>query len=76
MNNDIAACVRRVLENYLRDLDGQAPHTVYDMVMNCAERPMLEIVMEHVKGNKTAAASMLGIGRNTLQRRLTAHKLD
>jgi len=76
MSNEIAICVRRVLEKYLRDLDGQAPHTVYDMVMNSAEQPMLEVVMKHVNGNQTAAADLLGISRNTLRRKLTAYQLD
>ncbi|MDP2751903.1 MAG: helix-turn-helix domain-containing protein [Rhodocyclaceae bacterium] len=71
MSNDIAECVRRVLEDYLRDLDGQASHAIYGMVMDCAERSMLEVIMKHTHGNQTAAADMLGISRNMLRRKLT-----
>lgn len=75
MNNDIAECVRRTLNRYFRDLDGQAPHAVYDMVLRCAEKPMLEVVMKQAGGNQTVAADMLGINRNTLRRKLTDYDL-
>lgn len=75
MSNDISDCVRRTLNRYFRDLDGQAPHAIYDMVIRCAERPMLEVVMKQAGGNQTIAADMLGINRNTLRRKLTDHDL-
>jgi Fis family transcriptional regulator, factor for inversion stimulation protein len=75
MSNDIADCVRRTLNRYFRDLDGQQPHAIYDMVMNCAEKPMLEVVMKQANGNQTVAADMLGINRNTLRKKLNEHDL-
>lgn len=75
MSNDIADCVRRTLNRYFRDLDGEQPHAIYDMVMSCAEKPMLEVVMKQANGNQTVAAEMLGINRNTLRKKLTEHDL-
>ncbi|WIM06890.1 MAG: Fis family transcriptional regulator [Candidatus Nitricoxidivorans perseverans] len=75
MSNDISDCVRRTLNRYFRDLDGQAPHAIYDMVLSCAEKPMLEVVMKQANGNQTVAAEMLGINRNTLRKKLTEHNL-
>jgi len=75
MSNDIADCVRRTLNRYFRDLDGEQPHAIYDMVMSCAEKPMLEVVMKQASGNQTVAAEMLGINRNTLRKKLTEHDL-
>jgi Fis family transcriptional regulator, factor for inversion stimulation protein len=75
MSNDIADCVRRTLNRYFRDLDGEQPHAVYDMVMRCAEKPMLEVVMKQANGNQTTAAEILGINRNTLRRKLTDFEL-
>jgi len=75
MSNDISECVRRTLNRYFRDLDGQAPHAIYDMVLRCAEKPMLEVVMKQANGNQTTAAEMLGINRNTLRRKLTDYEL-
>jgi Fis family transcriptional regulator len=75
MSNDIAECVKRTLNRYFRDLDGEAPHAIYDMVICCAEKPMLEVVMKQANGNQTVAAEMLGINRNTLRRKLTDYDL-
>lgn len=74
-SDDISECVRRALERYFRDLDGETPSGVYDMVLRNVERPMLQTVMEHAGGNQTLAAEMLGINRNTLRRKLSDHDM-
>ena len=71
--SDIAECVRHSLERYFRDLYGEAPSDIYDMVLRQMERPMLEVVMREAEGNQTRAADMLGMNRNTLRRKLTDH---
>lgn len=75
MSSELSDCVRRSLNRYFRDLDGEAPHAIYDMVIAGIEKPMLEVVMKHAGGNQTVAAEMLGISRNTLRRKLTDHDL-
>jgi Fis family transcriptional regulator len=75
MSNDISDCVRRTLNRYFRDLDGERPHAIYDMVLAAVERPMLEVVMKQANGNQTTAADMLGINRNTLRKKLNEHDL-
>ncbi len=74
-SSDISECVRRSLDRYFRDLDGERPNDVYDMVLTQVERPMLEVVMRQVNGNQTLAAELLGINRNTLRRKLTEYDL-
>ena len=71
----IEECVRTSLENYFRDLEGEPAHHIYEMVMMSAERPVLEMVMEHSHGNQSVAAGILGINRNTLRKKLQHHKL-
>ena len=73
--NEIADCVRRTLNRYFRDLDGQKPTTIYEMVLKNVEQSMLETVLRHADGNQTVAADMLGINRNTLRRKLTEYDL-
>ncbi|MDX9699749.1 MAG: helix-turn-helix domain-containing protein [Rhodocyclaceae bacterium] len=73
--NDIADSVRRTLEQYFQDLDGEKPSAVYDMVIRTVERPLLEFVLGQTNGNQTAAAEILGINRNTLRRKLTEYEL-
>ena len=74
-HNDISTCVTGALEKYFRDLNGEMPCGVYDMVLKNVEKPMLEVVLRHADGNQTLAAEMLGINRNTLRKKLTEHNL-
>lgn len=73
--NEIADSVHRTLDQYFRDLDGEKPAAIYDMVIRNVERPMLEFVLRQANGNQTVAAEMLGINRNTLRRKLTEYEL-
>ena len=75
MSNELNDCVRRTLNRYFRDLDGEMPTGIHDMVLKTVERSMLEVVMHHAEGNQTVAAEMLGINRNTLRRKLSEHEL-
>ena len=68
--NEIADTVRRSLEKYFKDLDGEMPTSVYDMVIRNVERPLLEVVLDRAEGNQTIAAEMLGINRNTLRKKV------
>jgi len=67
--NEIARCVRRTLDGYFRDLDGEKPGEIYSMVISCVEKPLIEVVLHKVGGNQTVAAELLGLNRNTLRRR-------
>ncbi len=72
--NDMARHVRKTLKEYFRDLDGEKPCCgMFSMVMSCVEKPLLEMVLEHVGGNQTRAAEMLGINRNTLRKKMQQH---
>ena len=75
-DNELSACVRRVMENYFRDLDGEEPRAVYDMVITCVERPLLEMVLNFAEGNQTRAAALLGMNRNTLRKKMKTYGLQ
>jgi len=68
--NELADAVRRSLERYFRDMDGERPTAIYDMVLKNVERPMIETVLGKAEGNQTTAAAMLGIDRNTLRKKI------
>ena len=70
---DLERSVRRAIDGYFRDLDGEKPHGVYEMVISCVERPLIEAVLTRVDGNQTHAAEMLGINRNTLRKKMKIH---
>lgn len=73
--HELAKCITDSLEQYFRDLDGEKPAAIYDMVLKSIERPMLELVLAKAGSNQTLAAEMLGINRNTLRKKLTEHQL-
>jgi Fis family transcriptional regulator len=74
-NMHIEECVRQSLEEYLRDLGGTEPDSMYTMLVNVVEKPLLEIVMQHADNNQSKAAQWLGLNRNTLRKKLLEHKL-
>ena len=51
--NEIACCVRKSVNKYLNDLDGEKPYPLYNMVINSVEKPLIELVMKHTTGNQT-----------------------
>jgi Fis family transcriptional regulator len=73
--NEIALCVRRAVEAYFRDLDGEKPCPIYEIVIRSVEKPLIEVAMRHAQGNQSKAAELLGINRNTLRNRLTRHQI-
>ena len=72
-DNEVARTVRRAIDGYFKDLEGEKASGVYDMVINCVEKPLLESVLTRVRGNQTHAAQMLGLNRNTLRKKMRAH---
>ncbi|MBS0389846.1 MAG: Fis family transcriptional regulator [Proteobacteria bacterium] len=74
-NNSIEQSVRENLHSYFRDLGGETPDGVYDMVVRLVEKPLLEVVMHHAENNQSRAAEWLGLNRNTLRKKLVEHKL-
>ena len=74
--NELSLTVRKMMKQYFKDLDGEKPSGIYNMVVNCVEKPLLEVVMYHAQGNQTRAAELLGINRNTLRKKLLEHGLD
>ncbi|MDR0717096.1 MAG: Fis family transcriptional regulator [Azoarcus sp.] len=74
-HNGIADAVLCTLEQYFRDLDGEKPMAVYEMVIKSVEKPMLQYVLDRTHGNQSAAAELLGINRNTLRRKLIDNSL-
>jgi Fis family transcriptional regulator len=69
-NNELADAVRRSLDRYFKDMDGEKPTLIYDMVLRNIEKPMIETVLGRAEGNLTVAADMLGINRNTLRKKM------
>ena len=71
----IEEVVRHSLETYFKDLRGEEPEELHELMINFMEKPLLDVVMKHAKGNQSKAAAWLGLNRNTLRKKLGEHKL-
>jgi len=72
----VKECIYDVLENYFSDLNGHKGSGLYQLLIKEVERPLLEMVLRHTRGNQTKASEMLGINRGTLRKKLRDHGLD
>ena len=58
------------LQCYFETLNGHKPGHLYELVMREVEEPLFKVVMGHVQGNQSRAATILGINRGTLRKKL------
>ena len=75
-SSKLGESVKESLEDYFIYLEGEQPHAIYDMVLACVEKPMLEYILNKVGGNQSKAAKILGINRNTLRKKMATHNID
>jgi|APTNR8051073442_1049403.scaffolds.fasta_scaffold03386_3 Fis family transcriptional regulator len=68
--------VYEALRIYFHNLGDQQPSNLYDLVLREMESPLLEIVMLRTQGNQSQAATLLGINRGTLRKKLRQHGID
>ncbi len=67
--------MRRAVRTYLEQLDGHEPIGLYQLVTNEVEQPLLATVYEHTGGNQTRTATILGMSRATLRKKLAQYRL-
>jgi Fis family transcriptional regulator len=66
LRDHVATSVRR----YIGDLNGCDTENLYEIALRELEIPLFVEVLNHCDGNQSRAASMLGIHRATLRRKL------
>ena len=71
----IRRSVTSAIELYLDDMNGHRVNDLYHVVMHEVEPAILSVVMEHVAGNQSQAAELLGISRGTLRKKLKEYSL-
>ncbi|MBO7332862.1 MAG: hypothetical protein J6U64_04280 [Alphaproteobacteria bacterium] len=65
-----------VMERYIRSfMDGEIPPDFYAEVMKQAERPLLKVALEKTGGCQIKAAALLGINRNTMNKKVRQYRL-
>ncbi|MEN9558954.1 MAG: hypothetical protein RLZZ502_165 [Pseudomonadota bacterium] len=73
--NPIDISIEQTLNQYFSQLDGERASGLYDLVMGCTERSLLEFLMKKYADNQSQVAEALGINRNTLRSKLIKHEL-
>lgn len=68
--------VEDALEGYFANLEDQNTAGVYKMVIREVEMGLLKVVLKRTRGNQSTAASILGLARGTLRRRLLEYGLE
>ena len=76
MDQNLQDKIESLLDKYFKDLDGENPNDVYDMVLHSVEKPLLIYIMNYAQGNQTRAAKILGLNRNTLRKKLEFYNLN
>jgi two-component system nitrogen regulation response regulator GlnG len=66
-SGDLAQLVK---EEVRESLDRSETGDIYRNVLERAERPLIETVLDHTDGNQIRAAALLGINRNTLRKKI------
>jgi two-component system, NtrC family, nitrogen regulation response regulator GlnG len=68
--------IERKLLECVRGLREHTSANLYDLMIGLVEKPLLRAVLRETSGNQVHAAHILGINRNTLRKKLTAHGID
>ncbi len=66
----LANLIKDELSYLLDPKDAASSERVYETIIKKVEKPLIEQVLEITKGNKKKAASILGINRNTLSKKM------
>ncbi|KAF0185345.1 MAG: two-component system NtrC family nitrogen regulation response regulator GlnG [Hyphomonadaceae bacterium] len=77
-NSDLSGVAKVALAQLFVQYKGQGvtPHDLYEIVLKAVEKPLFELTLKETKGNQIRAASLLGLNRNTLRKRLTELNLQ
>lgn len=67
--------VQIAVEQYLNALDGESPNGMYELFLGQLEKPLLEAVLRHTRGNQSKTAEILGLNRGTLRSKLKQYGL-
>jgi len=67
--------LHKTVKDYVVHMNGDQNGRLHETIVGGIEKPLVEMVLKQVNGNKTQAANILGINRNTLRRKIQDHKI-
>ena len=69
-DNTLRNTVHESVNDFLQKLDGVSVDNLYKIVLTEVEKPLLTVLMRHVKNNQSKVATMLGLSRGTTRKKL------
>lgn len=69
----LAATVETTIKTYMDSMNKDTISNLYDLLMEQVEPALFKAVIERSKYNQSRAASMLGLSRGTLRKKLSKY---
>lgn len=76
IHNFLDKWLHKTVKQYVEKMDGKQNGHLHDLIVSGVEKPLLKIVLEASEGNQTRAATILGINRNTLRKKLQDYSIQ
>jgi Fis family transcriptional regulator len=73
--NSLASSVEEAVKDYLNTMDDQQVTDLYELVLSEVEAPLIECVLQMTDNNQSRTASILGLNRGTLRKKLRKYGL-
>jgi len=68
--------VKEGVEQYFEDMQGQVPQGLYNLFLSQVEPPLIRVVLRKCRNNKSQAAEILGMNRNTLRKKMNQYGIE
>jgi DNA-binding protein Fis/ActR/RegA family two-component response regulator len=72
----LEAFIEERLNRFIKKLNGAKGANFYDMIIAEIEKPLISLALKETRGNQIKAATLLGINRNTLRKKVTELRLS
>ncbi len=71
----LASAVKEAVQEYLETMDDQPVTDLYGLVLSEVEAPLIRCVLESTGNNQSRTATILGLNRGTLRKKLSRYGL-
>jgi len=67
--------VTQNIEMYFDDMQHEVPEGLYELFLSQVEPPLIKVVLKRCHNNRSKAADMLGMNRNTLRKKMSLYRI-
>jgi Fis family transcriptional regulator len=68
--------VKESVEQSFDDMRDETPQDLYNLFLSQVEPPLIRVVLTKCRNNKSKAADMLGMNRNTLRKKMSIYGIE